>query len=308
MLPPTFVVISTELRAPALKSLKYLTCLRKTLPSRAESVFSAALYNVWTDHCRAHDDIIMSGCPEKTHMIPWLEPDTPFPQVSQALTEAEGLPGLLAAGADLTPARLLLAYRHGIFPWYSDDQPILWWSPDPRMVLPTAEFIISASLKKKVRQVAHSMESGGRWQIRFDHAFEQVMRACAAPRDQAGTWITDEIVAGYVELHQEGYAHSCELWESDTLVAGAYGVGIGRMFYGESMFTRISDGSKIALAYLVHFLKSQGVTLIDCQQETAHLASLGARPIGRSSFLEHVARASALPAIRNWQPLNPLLV
>ncbi len=243
-----------------------------------------------------------------TQMIPWLERDMPFPEVSEALTEAEGLPGLLAAGADLSPERLLLAYRHGIFPWYSDNQPILWWSPDPRMVLPTAEFFMSVSLKKKVRQVARSMESGGPWQIRFNHAFEQVMRGCAAPRDEAGTWITNEIIAGYAGLHQEGYAHSCELWEGDTLVAGAYGVCIGRMFYGESMFTKISDGSKIVLAYLVHFLKIRGVTLIDCQQETEHLASLGARPIGRSSFLEHVAHASALPAIRDWQPLNPLRV
>lgn len=240
-------------------------------------------------------------------MIPWLEPNTPFPDVSQALTEADGAPGLLAAGGDLSPQRLLLAYRNGIFPWFSDDQPILWWSTDPRMVLWTDDFVVTDSLKKKLRKIMRSMKSGGEWQVRFDTEFEQVMRACAAPRTcQDGTWITDEIVAGYTALHEMGYAHSSEVWLDGELVGGAYGVCIGRMFYGESMFARATDTSKVALAYLVHFLKTHGVTMVDCQQETSHLASLGAAPISREEFLRQVRMATAQPGIEIWQPLDPL--
>jgi leucyl/phenylalanyl-tRNA--protein transferase len=237
-------------------------------------------------------------------LIPWLEADTPFPPVSSALTEADGAAGLLAAGADLSPQRLLLAYRHGIFPWFSEGQPILWWSTDPRMVLATDAFTISASLKKTLRKVHASMRDDGPWQVRFDTAFEAVMRACAAPRNGVpGTWITDEIVAGYVGLHAMGHAHSAELWRDGVLVGGAYGVCIGRMFYGESMFARVTDGSKIALAYLVHFLRSRKVELIDCQQETAHLASLGAAPISRHDFLRHLRTATAQPEVADWTPL-----
>ncbi|HEV7816283.1 MAG TPA: leucyl/phenylalanyl-tRNA--protein transferase [Janthinobacterium sp.] len=237
-------------------------------------------------------------------MIPWLDTDTPFPDVSQALTHEA--PGLLAAGADLSPQRLLAAYRRGIFPWFSEGQPILWWSTDPRMVLMTGHFRISDSLKKSLRKVERSGAGDGRWQVRFDSAFEAVMRACAAPRkDGPGTWISDEIVAGYCGLHRLGYAHSSELWLDGALVGGAYGVSIGRMFYGESMFARVSDGSKIALAYLVHFLRSHGVAMIDCQQETAHLASLGAAPIPRSRFLAHLEASIAAPQIKLWQPIAP---
>jgi leucyl/phenylalanyl-tRNA--protein transferase len=208
-------------------------------------------------------------------MIPWLEANTPFPDVSDALTI--DAPGLLAAGADLSPQRLLVAYQHGIFPWFSEGQPILWWSTDPRMVLDTGQFRISDSLRKTLRKVERSMEQGGRWQVRFDSAFEAVMRACAAPRrDGPGTWISQDIIAGYTGLHAMCHAHSAELWLDGELVGGAYGVCIGHMFYGESMFARVTDGSKIALAYLVAFLRSHGVTMIDCQQETSHLASLGA--------------------------------
>src|SRR5689334_16037429 len=172
-------------------------------------------------------------------MIPWLEIDTPFPPVSTALTQEQGAAGLLAAGADLSPKRLLDAYRHGIFPWFSDGQPILWWSTDPRMVLLTERFKISDSLRKILKKVHHSMTSGGTWQVRFDHAFEEVMRSCAAPRNgEAGTWISEEVVAGYVALHRQGYAHSAEVWFDGNLVGGAYGVSIGKMFYGESMFSR----------------------------------------------------------------------
>ena len=238
-------------------------------------------------------------------MIPWLEANTPFPDVSQALTI--DAPGLLAAGADLSPQRLLVAYRHGIFPWFSEGQPILWWSTDPRMVLMTAEFKISDSLRKSLRRVERSMIDGGRWQVRFDSAFDAVMCSCAAPRrDGPGTWISTDIIAGYTGLHAMGYAHSSELWLDGELVGGAYGVCIGRMFYGESMFARVTDGSKIALAYLVTFLRGNGVAMIDCQQETGHLASLGAAPISRAAFLAHVRVAIGEPAIADWTPVSPL--
>ncbi|MDP9109836.1 MAG: leucyl/phenylalanyl-tRNA--protein transferase [Pseudomonadota bacterium] len=234
-------------------------------------------------------------------MIPWLEPDDPFPDVSSALTEADGAAGLLAAGADLCPERLLQAYLQGIFPWFSEGQPILWWSTDPRMVLKTAQFSVSHSLKKTLRKVARD----GRWELRFDSAFEQVMRACAvARRDGGGTWISEEIVAGYCALHQMGYAHSSEVWLDGELVGGAYGVCIGHMFYGESMFARVTDASKIALTQLVFFLRARGVSMIDCQQETAHLASLGAAPISRGDFLAHLQRATREPPIRNWLPID----
>lgn len=238
-------------------------------------------------------------------MIPWLDTDTPFPDVSQALTSEA--PGLLAAGADLSPRRLLMAYRNGIFPWFSEGQPILWWSTDPRMVLMTEQFRISDSLKKTLRKVARDMDAGGRWQVRFDSAFEDVMRACAAPRrDGPGTWISEEIIDGYTGLHRLGYAHSSEVWLDGQLVGGAYGVSIGRMFYGESMFARVTDGSKIALAYLVRFLRQHGVAMIDCQQETGHLASLGAAPISRAQFLAHLRNNIELPQIRAWEPIAPL--
>ena len=235
-------------------------------------------------------------------VIPWLDEDAPFPEVGAALTEEDGAPGLLAAGGDLSPRRLLQAYRKGIFPWFSEGQPILWWSTDPRMVLFTERFIISHNLKKKLRKVQKSMESDGEWQVRFDTAFEQVMHACAAPRrDGAGTWISEDIVRGYCALHRQGYAHSSELWHHGELVGGAYGVAIGRMFYGESMFAKVPDASKIALAYLVGFLRNKGVRMIDCQQETAHLASLGALPIPRGEFIRHLRMAIEQPAIEVWQ-------
>ena len=237
-------------------------------------------------------------------MIPWLESGTPFPDVAQALTS--DAPGLLAAGADLSPQRLLAAYRRGIFPWFSEGQPILWWSTDPRMVLMTDHFRVSASLKKALRKVALSARTDGRWQLRFDGDFEAVMRACAGPRKEGpGTWISEEIIAGYTGLYRLGYAHSSELWHDGKLVAGAYGVSIGRMFYGESMFAHVTDGSKIALAYLVHFLKIHGVTMIDCQQETAHLATLGAAPIPRAQFLAHLQANIEHSQIHPWVAIAP---
>lgn len=237
-------------------------------------------------------------------MIDWLEHDTPFPDVSTALKEPAGL---LAAGADLSPQRLLDAYRHGIFPWFSEGQPILWWSTDPRMVLYTDKFNISHSLKKTLRKVNASRHTDKRWDIRFDTAFEEVMRACAAPRKyEANTWISEDIVAGYCKLHEAGYAHSSEVWFEDKLVGGAYGVAIGHMFYGESMFSRVSDGSKIALAYLLDFVRSHGVTMIDCQQETSHLATLGATPIARTDFIRHIQVAILQPHILEWKPLEQI--
>ena len=237
------------------------------------------------------------------YMIPWLETDTPFPDVSLALTEADGAPGLLAAGADLSPQRLLDAYRHGIFPWFSEHQPVLWWSTDPRMVLFTSEFRISDSLRKTLKKVDQSMRASGPWQVRFDTDFRSVIRACAEPREQSsGTWISDDIIDSYCQLHSLGYAHSTELWRDDQLVGGAYGICIGRMFYGESMFARVPDASKVALAYLVEFLRAHKVELIDCQQETNHLASLGGRTLPRAAFMSHMKTALAGPAIDHWVP------
>ena len=236
-------------------------------------------------------------------MIPWLDSNTPFPDVSCALTEADGAAGLLAAGADLSPWRLLQAYRRGIFPWYSEGQPILWWSTDPRMVLYTDQLRISPSLKKTLRRIQKSEA----YQLRFDSAFESVVRACAGPRrDGAGTWISEDIVQGYTGLHRIGHAHSAELWRDGALVGGAYGVSIGRMFFGESMFARETDASKVALAYLVHFLKLNDVAMVDCQQETDHLASLGAAPIPRADFLAHLSNAVKMPPITAWRPVDPV--
>ena len=207
-------------------------------------------------------------------MIPLLQSSS-FPAVTQALRSPNGL---LAAGGDLTTARLLEAYRHGIFPWFSAGEPILWWSPDPRMVLFPNELRISHSLRKSLRN--------GRHEVRFDSAFEQVMRACAAPRKGAsGTWIHEEMIAAYCELHRLGYAHSVEIWMDDELVGGLYGMALGRMFYGESMFSRKTDASKIALAHLAAQLERWNFGMIDCQMNTPHLASLGAREIPRKEFI-----------------------
>lgn len=234
-------------------------------------------------------------------MISWLDVDSPFPDVSRALAEPAGL---LAAGGDLSAQRLLLAYRQGIFPWFSEGQPILWWSTDPRMVLMTDRFVISDSLKKTLRKVERSRHTDHRWEIRFDSAFRDVMCACAEPRrGEAGTWISKDIIDGYTALHRAGYAHSSEVWVDGKLAGGAYGVSIGQMFYGESMFARVSDASKVALAYLVFFLRRHGVQMIDCQQDTPHLASLGAFPIPRDEFLAHLRKAIAAPQIGFWHPL-----
>ncbi|MBK9674702.1 MAG: leucyl/phenylalanyl-tRNA--protein transferase [Betaproteobacteria bacterium] len=202
-------------------------------------------------------------------MLPWITIGSSFPPVEQALVEPNGL---LAAGDDLTPERLLDAYRHGIFPWYEAGQPVLWWSPDPRMVLPVEAFRLRRSLAKVVRN--------GGFEIRVDTAFAAVMQCCArvARPGQDGTWITPGIVAAYSGLHRRGHAHSIEAWREGRLVGGLYGVSIGRMFFGESMFALERDASKVALAHLVAMLRARGFPLIDCQQETEHLASVGRGP------------------------------
>ena len=231
-------------------------------------------------------------------MIPWLSTDTPFPALESALTEQDGAAGLLAAGADLSPQRILSAYQQGIFPWFSEDQPILWWSTDPRMVLYLDRFKISASLKKTLRKC----EEDDSVEFVFDSAFEQVMRACAAPRGHSGgTWISEAMIASYVELHRMGYAHSSEVWFKGELVGGAYGLCIGQMFYGESMFSKVSDASKMAFAHLVYFLKSQQVQMIDCQQQTVHLSSLGATTIPRQEFTSWISEATKQPPISEWK-------
>ena len=227
-------------------------------------------------------------------MISWLGAKSPFPPLSAALTEPNGL---LAIGGDLAPARLLAAYRAGIFPWFSEGQPILWWSPDPRMVLHVDEFRVSRSLGKRLR--------AGTYETRVDSAFRSVVQACAdTPRaGQGGTWITPVMIDAYCALHRLGYTHSVESWRDGQLVGGLYGLALGRMFFGESMFALETDASKVALVQLVALLQRLRVPLIDCQQETAHLAAFGARPIPRARFAAHLAELihSADPPT-GWRP------
>ncbi|HZM46223.1 MAG TPA: leucyl/phenylalanyl-tRNA--protein transferase [Burkholderiales bacterium] len=218
-------------------------------------------------------------------MIPWLTAEDAFPPVGRALKEPNGL---LAAGADLSVPRLLQAYRRGIFPWFNEDQPILWWSPDPRMVMFPAELKISRSLGKRLRR--------GDYEVRADTAFGAVMQACAAPRDgNPGTWITPQMVDAYEAFHRAGHAHSLETWIGDELAGGLYGVALGRVFFGESMFTRATDASKIALAHLARQLERWGYGIIDCQMTTPHLARLGAREVPRAAFIRKLGELVNYP-------------
>jgi len=214
----------------------------------------------------------------------WLDPNDHsyrFPPVEYALREPDGL---LAVGGDLAPERILNAYRHGIFPWFSPGQPILWWSPDPRAVLFPERLKVSRSLRKSI--------SHHTFRVTFDTAFAQVIRACAETprRGQAGTWISEEMQQAYFRLHELGYAHSVESWLGDELVGGLYGLRLGRIFFGESMFSRRTDASKVPFVHLVRKLQSEGVVLIDCQVTTEHLLSLGAEEIPRQRFIELLER------------------
>lgn len=226
-------------------------------------------------------------------VLPWLTDKIAFPAVEAALSDP---PGLLAAGGDLGAARLLAAYRHGIFPWYAPGDPILWWSPDPRMVLRPGDLKISRSLARTLRNADY--------EVRLDYAFADVVAACAnAPRDgQHGTWITREMQLAYIQLHELGYAHSVETWIGGRLTGGLYGIALGRAFFGESMFSGARDASKIALAHLCAYLQAREFGIIDCQMETAHLASLGARPISRRDFIAALDRlADAGDAPGKWE-------
>jgi leucyl/phenylalanyl-tRNA--protein transferase len=227
--------------------------------------------------------------------LPWLDPsrpEQPFPPVEQALTEPNGL---LALGGDLSPARLLNAYRHGIFPWYGAGEPILWWSPDPRCVFRPNSIHVSRSLRKALNR--HD------YRVTLDHAFEAVVRACAAPRaGQRGTWLVPEMISAYLRLHHEGWAHSCELWRDGELIGGIYGVSLGRAFFGESMFSRAPNGSKIALIWLARQLAVWQFELLDGQVGSPHLYRLGAFDLARDRFLAALAAALAHPDRRGrWR-------
>jgi leucyl/phenylalanyl-tRNA---protein transferase len=225
-------------------------------------------------------------------VIPWLASGDPFPPISCALDEPNGL---LAAGADLSIARLLAAYRSGIFPWFSEHQPILWWSPDPRMVLYPPELKVSRSL-------AMLLKRGG-YRVCADRAFRQVMMGCAQPRgDGCGTWISEEMITAYAELHEAGYAHSVETWIGGQLAGGLYGVALGGVFFGESMFYRVPSASKIAFVHLVRQLLAWDFGLIDCQMKTAHLATFGAREIPRLEFTQRLEELVNYPGrYGKWQ-------
>ena len=230
--------------------------------------------------------------------LAWMEPGEPFPPLSQAWGAHSTAPGLLAASGQLDADQLERAYRQGIFPWYSPGQPVLWWSPDPRMVLEPQAFRFHRSLQQSLR----------RWLARpgvalvFDRDFGQVIAHCAHQprRGQSGTWIVPAIVEAYTELHRRGLAHSAELWQDGQLLAGLYFVAMGQALFGESMFTTVTDGSKMALCLLVSVARRHGVRLIDCQQNTRHLASLGAAEMSRAQFLDRIQAAQALPGI-DWR-------
>jgi len=220
-------------------------------------------------------------------VIPFLDPDDPFPPVECALRDPNGL---LAAGADLSPARLLDGYARGIFPWFGDEDPVLWWSPDPRMVLCPDELRVSRSLRRTIRS--------GRFAVTMDQRFPEVMKGCAAPRPgQDGTWITEEMRRAYGALFDVGHAHSVEAWIGDDLAGGLYGVAMGRMFFGESMFATVTDASKVALVHLVRQLGRWGFPFVDCQMATAHLRSLGAREMSRDQFLSRLRDAVRAPGV-----------
>ena len=228
-------------------------------------------------------------------MVHWIDDDSPLPRPG---TVPEHTPGLVAAGGTLNPARLAQAYGLGLFPWFGPGQPVLWWSPDPRMVLPVAEFRLHRSLRKTLHRFLHSPGCA----LRFDGDFERVMQHCAAtPREgQDGTWIVPAMLRAYTAWHAQGRAHSVETWVDGRLVGGLYFVSMGQMVFGESMFSHATDASKLALAALVAACRARGVAWVDCQQHTGHLASLGAREVPRAAFQAHLASALTGPDIRDW--------
>ncbi|OPG83180.1 leucyl/phenylalanyl-tRNA--protein transferase [Stutzerimonas stutzeri] len=225
-------------------------------------------------------------------MLTWLKrDDLSFPPLEMALREPNGL---LAAGGDLRPERLLAAYRHGCFPWYQEGQPLLWWSPDPRTVLFPDELHVSRSLRKRMRY--------GDYRVTFDKAFAEVIQGCAGPRSYAdGTWITTPMQDAYVRLHEMGVAHSVEVWQQGQLVGGLYGLAMGELFFGESMFSRATDASKVGFVTLVERLREWGFALIDCQMPTRHLESFGARSIPRAAFAEALAMHLDRPSAADWR-------
>ncbi|MGE8416271.1 MAG: leucyl/phenylalanyl-tRNA--protein transferase [Pseudomonas sp.] len=224
-------------------------------------------------------------------MLTWLQRNNlAFPPLEKAMREPNGL---LAAGGDLSAERLVQAYRHGCFPWFSEGQPILWWSPDPRTVLFPDELHVSRSLGKLLRKQ--------RYQVTFDQDFAAVISACAAPRTYAdGTWISEAMQQAYLRLHRQGHAHSVEVWDQGTLVGGLYGLAMGQLFFGESMFSRADNASKVGFATLVEQLKAWGFVLVDCQMPTDHLHSLGARAITRTEFADYLKHHLDQPSRATW--------
>lgn len=234
---------------------------------------------------------------DQSPRLAWLADSCDFPKTDLAWANGSGAPGLLAAGDRLDAEILQTAYSRGIFPWFTEGEPVLWWSPDPRMVLRVDNFRCHRSLRQAARQFEASAAV-----LRLDHDFESVMRACAAPRpDQAGTWISDEMVAAYLSLHRLGLAHSLSLWQSGEMIGGLYCVSLGKMVFGESMFSRQANASKVCLAGLVGLVGSQGASLIDCQQQTRHLASLGAAAIPRAEFESQLRPLVCSPPL-DWDP------
>lgn len=231
-------------------------------------------------------------------MLHWIDDDTPLPPASSALGPDSDAPGLVAAGGRVSPSRLEEAYRKGIFPWYSPGQPVLWWSPDPRMVLPVAGFHASHSLKKTLRRFRRTPGC----ELRFDSAFHRVIRHCAATRrtGQEGTWIVPAVVEAYRAWHRAGFVHSAETWIDGQLAGGLYFVNIGRMCFGESMFALRTDASKIALAGFVAACRARGIEMIDCQQNTGHLAAMGGIEIPRSVFEHRLAPALDAERPADW--------
>ena len=227
------------------------------------------------------------------HWIKTTDPPDHFPDPDQALTDPDGL---LAVGGDLSVERLLVAYRQGIFPWYQDDQPILWWSPNPRAVLFPSELHISRSLRRTLRK--------NRYTVSINQAFAGVIAGCAAERSDAGTWITRDMAQAYLQLHDAGHAHSMEVWRDKDLVGGLYGVNIGRVFFGESMFSRQADGSKVALVLLIHICHDLRIDLVDCQIASSHLSSMGSRQISRAEFHKLLRRYTQFSSPSGWSRTN----